>query len=498
MATPMPAPNPARITPPPPREKGLESRVAVVGWLFLCLNLFFLTYLAVADPSGYDGLMREDYWVENLTAVLFALAGLLLLATALAERSRFRRSIYILGGIAMALGAGEEISWGQRIIGFATPDFLIDLNRQGESNVHNIDTLRIASHVRYGILLLCTVTCAAFFCRKGSVFGIPLPSILLMSGFLVAVTYYAAPNSALGLGLLLDRNYIFSTSRHLLLLLVIYAMFSRQTKEFAAGVSIVTLVVAIRYVNRNVNFSSGRLLEVEEYLFGIICIFYALELLLAQESARRNLAALLNGIKLPGGRIPLPDRIFNPPTLLELLPRKGESITPKADGRNFAKVRPVRAVLREPWLTVCALVIVCSIGLALLQYFSVGTEAADLERRYRSIMAGTAGEPIASSDFDVYHIGNELTYFKERCDSVVDTADPFFLHLIPADVNDLPEHRRHHGYDNLGFEWRGVIFNGTCITTVPLPDYPVTGIRTGQYVPGEGRVWEAEFPFPPE
>ena len=444
MATPMPAPNPARITPPPPpREKGLESRVAVVGWLFLCLNLFFLTYLAVADPSGYDGLMREDYWVENLTAVLFALAGLLLLATALAERSRFRRSIYILGGIAMALGAGEEISWGQRIIGFATPDFLIDLNRQGESNVHNIDTLRIASHVRYGILLLCTVTCAAFFCRKGSVFGIPLPSILLMSGFLVAVTYYAAPNSALGLGLLLDRNYIFSTSRHLLLLLVIYAMFSRQTKEFAAGVSIVTLVVAIRYVNRNVNFSSGRLLEVEEYLFGIICLFYALELLLAQESARRNLAALLNGIKLPGGRIPLPGSIFNPPR--PLLPRKGESITIKADGRNFAKILPVRAVLREPWLTVCALVILCSIGLALLQYFNARTESADFPERYRSI---TTGEPVVRSNFNVYLVGNELTYLKEPCDPA-HAQDRFFLRLIPANVADLPKFRRQHGFDNI-------------------------------------------------
>ena len=396
----------------------------------------------------------------------------------------------------MVFVAGEEISWGQRIIGLATPDFLIDLNAQGEFNVHNINTLIRWFNYRYGTLMLCTVTCAAFFCRKGSVFGIPLPSILLMLGFLVVVTYYVAPDSALGFGFVLRLNYIFSPTNQLLLLFVIYTMFSRQTKTFAAGVSSVTLVVATKYVNQNVNFPAHRLLEVQEYLFGIVCLFYALELLLAQESARRNLAALLNGIKLPGGRIPLPDRIFNPPR--PLLPRKGESIAINADGLNFAKVPPARAVLRQPWLTVCALVIVCSIGLVFLQYFSVRSVAADLGRRYHSIMAGTAGEPIASSDFDVYHIGNELTYFKERCDPAVDTAEPFFLHLIPADVNDLPEHRRHHGYDNLGFEWRGVIFNGKCITTVPLPDYPVTGIRTGQYVPGEGRVWEAEFPFPPE
>ena len=479
--------------PPPPEKEGLESRVAVVGWLLLCLNVFFFGYLAVVDPRRYDALTWEDYWVENLTAALFVLTGLLLFTTALAERSRFRRGVYILGGIAMVFIAGEEISWGQRIIGLATPDFLIDLNAQDELNVHNINTLVPWFNFRYGTLLLCTVTCAAFFCRKGSVFGIPLPSILLTLGFLVPVSYYTVPDRALGFGFVLNLDYTFSKGRLLLLLFIIYAMFSRQTKEFAAGVSTVTLVVAIKYVNQNVNFSAERLSEVVEYLFGIVCLFYALELLLAQESARRNLAALLNGIKLPGGRIPLPGSIFN---ITWPLPPKGESITSKADGRNFAKVPPVRAVLRQPWLTVCALVILCSIGLALLQYFSVRTEAAGLERRYRSIMAGTAGAPIVSSDFDVYHIGNELTYFKERCDPAVDAADPFFLHLIPADVNDLPKHRRHHGYDNLGFEWRGATFNRKCITTVPLPDYPVTTIRTGQYVPGEGRVWEAEFPFP--
>ena len=408
----------------------------------LCLNVLFFGYLAAADPRRYSALTNEDYWVENLTVALFVLAGLLLFTTALAERSRFRRGVYILGGIAMVFVAGEEISWGQRIIGFATPDFLIDLNRQGEFNVHNINTLHIWSYIGYGMLLLSTVTCAAFLCRKGSVFGIPLPSILLMLGFLVAVTYYAAPDRASGFGFVLNLHYIFSKGRHLLLLLVIYTMFSRQTKEFAAGVSGVALVVAIRYVNQNVNFSDHRLLEVQEYLSGIVCLFYALELLLAQESARRNLAALLNGIKLPGGRIPLPGSIFN---ATWRLPRKGESITPKADGRNFAKVLPARAVLREPWLAVCALVIGCSIGLALLQYFSVGTEAADFPERYRSI---TTGEPVVRSNFNVYLIGNELTYLKEPCDPA-HAQDRFFLRLIPANVADLPKFRRQHGFDNI-------------------------------------------------
>jgi len=35
-------------------------------------------------------------------------------------------------------GAGEEISWGQRIFGLETPDFLSDKNAQGEIGLHNL------------------------------------------------------------------------------------------------------------------------------------------------------------------------------------------------------------------------------------------------------------------------------------------------------------------------------------------------------------------------
>ena len=35
-------------------------------------------------------------------------------------------------------GAGEEISWGQRILGFQTPEPLSQVNRQEEFNLHNL------------------------------------------------------------------------------------------------------------------------------------------------------------------------------------------------------------------------------------------------------------------------------------------------------------------------------------------------------------------------
>ena len=93
-----------------PPQKSLDSPVSVFGYLCLCLNVFFFSSLFVADPWTFRELTKEDSWAENLTAVWFLLAGLLLFVTALVERSFFRRCVYILGGMAMVFAAGEEIS----------------------------------------------------------------------------------------------------------------------------------------------------------------------------------------------------------------------------------------------------------------------------------------------------------------------------------------------------------------------------------------------------
>ena len=52
----------------------------------------------------------------------------------------------------------------------------------------------------------------------------------------------------------------------------------------------------------------------------------------------------------------------------------------------------------------------------------------------------------------------------------------------------LPGHRKQYGFDNMDFDFEahGMIFDGKCLATVALPDYAITSIRTGQYVPVEG------------
>ena len=115
----------------------------------------------------------------------------------------------------------------------------------------------------------------------------------------------------------------------------------------------------------------------------------------------------------------------------------------------------------------------------------------DWRVRYDAIVTN---EPAASSVFDMYLGGNELTYLKEPC-AEADTQPRFFLHVRPIDRNDLPEDRRQHGFNNLDFDFaeRGKIFDGKCMASITLPDYPGAGITTGQFT-DDGQIWKAEFP----
>ena len=123
----------------------------------------------------------------------------------------------------------------------------------------------------------------------------------------------------------------------------------------------------------------------------------------------------------------------------------------------------------------------------------------DLRVRDRDYEARLVGDsrPVIRSDWDVYLIENSLVYIKEPCVRA-DTEATFFLALYPADGNDLPDRSRPYGFDNLDFDFRdrGEIFDGRCMAGIPLPEYAIARIATGQYVLVEGgynNLWEAGF-----
>ena len=107
-------------------------------------------------PTPYRQLLQEDRVVEWATVWLFLAAGILGARRAITDRRLF------IGLVALfcLFVAGEEFSWGQRLLGFYPPEFFLGNNFQQEFNVHNLPQsflqpkwVLMAALGGYGVLL---------------------------------------------------------------------------------------------------------------------------------------------------------------------------------------------------------------------------------------------------------------------------------------------------------------------------------------------------------
>lgn len=112
--------------------------------------------LANVAPDRYDAVMQEDRAVEWATVLFFATAGIFRCYIAL----KTRRVFDFLIGLFCIFVAGEEISWGQRLIGYTPPGVFLEHNTQQEANIHNFADvfgrpkwMLIAALAGYGVVL---------------------------------------------------------------------------------------------------------------------------------------------------------------------------------------------------------------------------------------------------------------------------------------------------------------------------------------------------------
>lgn len=105
------------------------------------LVFFFWVQLS---PKTLGPLTNEDGPIETVSAMMYLSAAIAFLIAA--RRSDYLRSkgsrwayFMILAWAAFALLCfGEEISWGQRILGIETPDAVKAINHQQEISLHNL------------------------------------------------------------------------------------------------------------------------------------------------------------------------------------------------------------------------------------------------------------------------------------------------------------------------------------------------------------------------
>ena len=95
--------------------------------------------LASRDEGLYRLLVKEDAILEWGQVLAYCAVVVIAAATL---RGHWRQgdvsAAVVIAGLALVslLAIGEELSWGQRIVGFATPDIAAG-NRQGELTLHN-------------------------------------------------------------------------------------------------------------------------------------------------------------------------------------------------------------------------------------------------------------------------------------------------------------------------------------------------------------------------
>jgi hypothetical protein len=103
--------------------------IAIASLLILyAVNLFL-------DVESAFKLNDEDGFIESFTAISFFLTAVIFLILFI----RTRAVILLFFVLAFIFGAGEEISWGQRLIGFETPESIESVNAQREFNLHNLN-----------------------------------------------------------------------------------------------------------------------------------------------------------------------------------------------------------------------------------------------------------------------------------------------------------------------------------------------------------------------
>jgi hypothetical protein len=128
-----------------------HHRACIAAWSAILVATSVALAATLWWPAGGESAVRLQAWLrsedgfwETVTALgLFGAAGFFVDAglrhpRAVPGNARSVRWMLVGMGLLFFFGAGEEISWGQRIFDIATPEGLRSVNVQGELNVHDI------------------------------------------------------------------------------------------------------------------------------------------------------------------------------------------------------------------------------------------------------------------------------------------------------------------------------------------------------------------------
>ena len=179
------------------KDWGISPRVAS-GIFWAPLFAAAALVLARLDKRVYRFFLGEDGVVEWAQVACFVIAGVFAIGiTVLRHRAgqKLQAGIYAIVAITALVAAGEEIGWGQRILGLETPEEWSRINHQHELTLHNVgDVLDVLNPFMMAIGLIGVLACIfgprlrldRYWDRAGHLF---VPPFFLASSFLVLFLY---------------------------------------------------------------------------------------------------------------------------------------------------------------------------------------------------------------------------------------------------------------------------------------------------------------------
>ncbi len=102
--------------------------------------LFILWIIRLWPNDVFLHLVKEDNFIENsqFFALLFSSLLSFYFSFKMFKKSKLFFVLYLLASLGLFFVSGDEISWGQRLLGISSPDYFTAENVQREINIHNL------------------------------------------------------------------------------------------------------------------------------------------------------------------------------------------------------------------------------------------------------------------------------------------------------------------------------------------------------------------------
>lgn len=154
-----------------------------------CTVLIWVAFSRYFPSLMADSIVREDGLIQNATAFLFVLSAGYSAHLSVKLQEKRRKIAHLILAVFFVVCVGEELSWGQRILNFETPEMVKAYNTQSEFNLHNsfgysADHIFIAGVFIFGAIIPIVASRSPIILRLFDMTGLPLASRGLSIGVL--------------------------------------------------------------------------------------------------------------------------------------------------------------------------------------------------------------------------------------------------------------------------------------------------------------------------